>query len=230
MWWCSMSKFKILIVEDEILSAYELQTLLERNGYSVVDICSRGQEAIKSAIHHKPDLIFMDIMLKDNISGSEAALKISTLLQTKIIFLTSHCNDEMLEYAVDANATSYLLKPFNTQQILAAVKLALKESMFTEEKSTIELKYNFIFDTKESKLFRYGSEIFLQNKTQTLFEELIKNIDRAVTYKQLIRAIYKKDANTTALRTLISRFNNKINAPLIENISGIGYKISSKKY
>ncbi|HGZ70078.1 MAG TPA: response regulator, partial [Nitratifractor sp.] len=83
-----MDRKKILIVEDEVLTAQHLEMLIEDAGYSVVGICDRGERAIKEALRLKPDWIFMDVMLKDSISGSEAALKITTLIDTKIIFLT----------------------------------------------------------------------------------------------------------------------------------------------
>lgn len=224
-----MSKGKILIVEDEALAANTLKEILEMNGYDVVDICSKGAEAIKSAIHYKPDLIFMDIMLKDGISGSEAALEISTLIDTKIIFLTAYYDDEMAEYAVASKAASYITKPYNTNQILANIKIALKESMFKEPKNLIKLNYNFSYNIQEQKLYQNDVEVEIKTKTQKLLSELVKHIDNAVTYKQLIRAVYGNDAKQTALRTFISRFNKKIGVTLIENVSGIGYKISSKR-
>jgi len=224
-----MAKGKILIVEDEAIAANTLKDILEMNGYTVVDICSKGADAIKLAISHKPDLIFMDIMLKDGISGSEAALEIATLIKTKIVFLTSHYDEEMAEYAIESNAVSYILKPYSINQILATTKLALKESMFKDSKDLIKLNDNFSYDLSKSILYHNDIEIALKTKEKNLISELIKHIDRAVTYKQLIRAVYGKDAKQTALRTYISRFNNKIGVTLIENVSGIGYKISSKK-
>ena len=223
-----MSKGDILIVEDEAFAANDLQSILESNGYRVVDICSRGKEAIKSAIYHKPDLIFMDIMLKDGLSGSEAALEISNRIDTKIIFLTSYYNDEMAEYAIESNAASYIMKPFNEPLILANLKLALKESMFKKPKHLIELKDGFIFDLEKNILIKNEKEIVLKQKAKDILKILVENIDTPVTYKEILDFVYGDESNKSTLRAYISRLNRSLNYTLIENISGIGYKISSK--
>nr|MCH9741561.1 response regulator [Campylobacterota bacterium] len=61
----------ILIVEDERIPAEFLKSFLEYQGYKVIGICDRGEDAIQMAQQFKPDVIFMDIMLKDKTSGSE---------------------------------------------------------------------------------------------------------------------------------------------------------------
>ena len=223
-----VSKGDILIVEDEAFAANDLQTILETNGYTVVDICSRGKDAIKSAIHYKPDLIFMDIMLKDGLSGSEAALEITNMINTKIIFLTSYYNDEMAEYAIESNAASYIIKPFSEPQILANLKIALKDSIFKKPKHLIELKDGFIYDTQKDILIKGEQTIELKEKGKDIFKILIDNLDTPVTYKEIIDYVYGGDGNKSALRAYISRLNRNFKYTLIENLSGIGYKISSK--
>lgn len=223
-----MSKKNILIVEDERISAEYLKEIVQEAGYNVVDICDKGADAIKSALHNKPDLIFMDIMLKDNISGSEAALKISSMIDTKIIFLTAYSDEEMLEYAIDSKAVNYLIKPYREEQILVALKVALRESSYTEEQNRVELENNYVCDIKDGKLYHFSSEVPLKEKKLKVITLLCKNIDQTVPYKQIIDTVYEKDAKVSALRTLISRLNKKLNHNLIENVSGVGYKISSK--
>jgi len=222
-----MSNASVLIVEDERITAEYLRDILENANYTVLDICDKGADAIKKAIHLKPDIIFMDIMLKDNISGSEAALKISSMIDTKIIFLTAYSDNEMIEYAIDSGAVNYLIKPFREQQILTALKLAMNKSLYSEYK-VIELEGGFKYDLSESKLYRYSNQIPLKANRQKMVNYLCKNLDSAVPYRQLMTNIYGKEVNTSALRTLVSRINKDINYNLIENISGVGYKISSK--
>ena len=221
-------KKNILIVEDERISAEYLKEIVQEVGYDVVDICDKGADAIKSAIHYKPDLIFMDIMLKDNISGSEAALKISSMIDTKIIFLTAYSDEEMLEYAIDSGAVNYLIKPYREEQILAALKVALRQSTYKEEQSEVELQCNYKCNLKNGKLYQFSSEVPLKEKKLKIIALLCKNIDQTVPYKQIIDTIYSKEAKLSALRTLISRLNKKLNYNLVENVSGTGYKISSK--
>ena len=68
-----MSKTNILIVEDESIVAKDIQHSLKKLGYTVVGICSTGEDAITSAQELKPDLVLMDIMLKGDMSGIDAA-------------------------------------------------------------------------------------------------------------------------------------------------------------
>ena len=119
------SNKSILIVEDELISAEYLKEMLENDGYRVLNIVDSAEEAISQYKSINPDLVLMDIMLKGNISGSEAALKIKQYnSEAKIIFLTAYATDEMLNYAVEAEAYGYLMKPYREKEILATIKLA----------------------------------------------------------------------------------------------------------
>ena len=224
-----MSKGKILIVEDERLAAESLKEIVIRNGYEVVDICSRGKEAIKAAIKYKPDLIFMDIMLKDNISGSEAALQIQTMIDTKIIFISGHYDDEMLEYAIESNAANYITKPYQQKQIEVAIKIALKKQKNLPSNNLIKLKGGFIYDLNSFELLRNNVIINLNPKESSLIKYLCTNIDSVLTYKQCNNCLYGNEYKLNALRTIISRLHKKLGFNLIENINGVGYKISSFK-
>ena len=112
------SHASIIIVEDEKIPAQFLKEILEKQGFNVLAICDTGIDAIEKSISLKPDIVFMDIMLKDGLSGCDAALKISACIQTKIIFLTAHSNDEMVEYALEAGAANYLANSNNKRNFL----------------------------------------------------------------------------------------------------------------
>jgi CheY-like chemotaxis protein len=68
-----MAKTNILVVEDESIVAKDIQQSLKKLGYLVVDLCSTGEQAVQVAEEKKPDLVLMDIMLKGDMSGIEAA-------------------------------------------------------------------------------------------------------------------------------------------------------------
>lgn len=225
-----MERKRVLIVEDEVLTAQHLKMVVEDSGYDVVDICDRGEAAIKLALTEKPDLIFMDIMLKDHISGSEAALKISTLIDTKIIFLTAYSDDEMIDYAIESKAVNYLIKPFTQEQIVTTLKIAFGHPAEISLQGTrkVLLPQGFSFDLDTKILYKSSGEVVaLRKKKSRLLYELCKHINRAVPYKQLIETIYDEDVAMSALRTQISRLNKSLGAKLIENVNGIGYKISA---
>src|ERR1043165_2125327 len=91
-----MSKTNILIVEDESIVAKDIQHSLKKLGYTVVGMCSTGEDAIKAAEETKPDLVLMDIMLKGDMSGIEAAGKIREKFNIPIIYLTAYADERTL--------------------------------------------------------------------------------------------------------------------------------------
>jgi two-component system, response regulator PdtaR len=121
-----MPKTKILIVEDEGIPAMELQDKLENWGYEVPGIANSGEMAIEMALQSKPHLILMDIMLKGEIDGIEAAKKILDNLDLKVIYLTAHSDKKTLERAKNTNSHSYLLKPFDDKELKSSIETALK--------------------------------------------------------------------------------------------------------
>ena len=226
-----MGQKRILIVEDEVLTAQHLEMVVEDAGYEVVGICDRGETAIKEALHLKPDLIFMDIMLKDHISGAEAALKITTLIDTKIIFLTAYSDDEMVDYAIESKAVNYIIKPFSEEQIITSLKLAftLASECRDTNPDTVHLVNGYSFNLKSKRFMNsLGETIPLRQKKTNLLFELIKNRDKAVPYKQIIEAVYEDERAISALRTQVSRLNKALGFTLIENVNGIGYKVSTQ--
>ncbi|WP_428739468.1 response regulator [Sulfurimonas sp.] len=222
-------KATILIVEDEKIPAEFFKEILEINGYEVLGICDKGADAIKSALSLKPDVIFMDIMLKDNISGSEAALKISTSIDTKIIFLTAHSDEEMIEYALDAGAVNYLIKPYKEKQIITTLEMALKQKkdVTSKQERGIKLAGGFYYDFINKNLQLNHKEVEIGLKSLELVEYLCKNINRTVPHDELLDYLYENEKNKSTLRTLISRLNKTLKYNLINNNSKLGYKIVS---
>ena len=93
------SKYKILIVEDEILVATDIQESLESLGYAVVGIADTGLKAIKAVANELPDLILMDINLKGEMTGIEAAKLISKDNDVPIIYLTANADIDTVNKA-----------------------------------------------------------------------------------------------------------------------------------
>lgn len=120
-----MSKNSILVVEDEVLVARDIQSRLVRMGYNVVDIASKGSEAIEKALSLRPDLILMDIHLKDEIDGVQAAIAIRESYDVPIIFCTAFSNEETLERAKISEPYGYVLKPFDNRELEINIEIAI---------------------------------------------------------------------------------------------------------
>jgi DNA-binding response OmpR family regulator len=222
-------KKKILIVEDDILASTYLKELLETE-YTIVS--RTGKDAIQKTEDLKPDLILMDVLLQDNISGSEAALEISKKNeQIIIIFLTAHTDKEMLEYAQKSHACAYLTKPYRDDEILATIQVVLWNKSYHHTKDyqgTIKLKNDFSFDLKTHTLYKNKKEIPLTPSKNRLIEILSRNIDTAVSYEQIGNFIWGEPREPSTLRSLVYRTKQAIKDDLITNLNGIGYTIKSK--
>lgn len=109
---------KILLVEDEQISSLYLKALVERNGHDVVANVISGKEAIKAALNHTPDLILMDIILADNITGIQAVLAIHKVKYIPVIYISASIEIETLQSAKTTNMTAFLAKPIDERVLL----------------------------------------------------------------------------------------------------------------
>jgi len=108
---------RILLVEDEVITASSLKMGLEKAGYSVCPLATRGEKAIKIAALEHPDVILMDINLPGGLNGIETAQAILKTSDSKIIFLTGYQDDEIIEKINALNPLGYLVKPVSIERI-----------------------------------------------------------------------------------------------------------------
>ncbi len=120
-----MDQPSILIVDDEIIIARELESRLKVMGYDVPAIAASGAEAIELARTLKPDLILMDIVLKGSMDGIEAAAEIRRYHQAPVIYVTAYTDLRTLERAKATEPFGYIVKPFHERELNANIQIAL---------------------------------------------------------------------------------------------------------
>jgi PAS domain S-box-containing protein len=120
-----MAEARIMIVEDEAIVALDIKQRLEHLGYSVPAVVSSGEAALQEAIQTEPDLVLMDIRLKGELSGVDAAGQISTRLQIPVIYLTAHADEATVQEAKATNPFGYLLKPLKNRELQVAIEMTL---------------------------------------------------------------------------------------------------------
>ncbi len=225
-----MSRYKILIVEDDKISAEYLKVLLEDNGHSVIKMLNRGSEVVAATKKLKPDLILMDIILKDETTGCDAALSVrEENLDTKIIYLTSHVRADMVELAARSRADAYLLKPYRDIEILATLAVVLsKKCKKIEHSEEIELANHYRYNFKLKRLSRLDQTIPLNKSKIRLIELLVKNRDNIVSSEQICYEVWGEIKSKNTLRSLMFRVKQLLDSELILNISGSGYMVSSR--
>jgi len=117
---------KILVVEDERIIAINLKESLESLGYIVPAIAASGEKAIEKATEFRPDLVLMDIWLKGNMDGIEAAQQIWERLKIPTIYVTGHSDQSTVERAKITAPFGYILKPVKEQALYVAIETALQ--------------------------------------------------------------------------------------------------------
>ena len=124
----SLSPTSILIVEDEALIALDIETNLLNLGYQIAGIAETGQLAIQRALASPlPDLILMDIRLRGDMNGIEAASKITEKIDVPIIFLTAFADKTTLNQAKLISPSAYIRKPFDTADLHISIEIALQK-------------------------------------------------------------------------------------------------------
>jgi CheY-like chemotaxis protein len=123
-----MYETKILIVEDQTIVALNIKSQLKNMGYAVPGTAVSGEEAIKEAELTNADLVLMDIMLKGDMDGIEAARIIKSRFGTPVIYLTACTDFETLERAKQTDPEGYISKPFKEEDLCKNIEDALLKS------------------------------------------------------------------------------------------------------
>lgn len=165
-----MAKINVLVVEDESIVSKDIQHSLKKLGYSVVGAASTGEKAIELASSTMPDIILMDIMLKGEMNGIEAADEIRRTRSIPVIFLTAYADESTLSKAKITEPYGYILKPFKEIDLHTTIEMAIykhsREQEVVKERdllfSLVENKdttqKGFIFVKSNSKLVKLKSE------------------------------------------------------------------------
>jgi diguanylate cyclase (GGDEF)-like protein/PAS domain S-box-containing protein len=121
----NMDKIRILIVEDEGLIARDIEDMVRNAGYEVSAVVGTGEEAVEKAETTHPELILMDIILRGEMDGVEAAEKIRERFSIPVIYLTAHTDENTLQRAKLTEPLGYTLKPVEQKELMTVIEMAL---------------------------------------------------------------------------------------------------------
>jgi CheY-like chemotaxis protein len=116
---------KILIVEDESITAMDITDTLKSWGWDVVGTAATGVDAIEQALSFRPDVVLMDIQLKGIMDGISTAQRIQTRLDIPVIYMTAHSDDDTVKRAHYSGAYGYIVKPIKPEELREAILRAL---------------------------------------------------------------------------------------------------------
>jgi len=115
---------RVVIAEDEAIIRLDLREMLEEEGYVVVGEAGRGDEAVQLVQEHSPDLCVFDIKMP-GMDGLAAAREVSAERKAAVVILTAFSQRHLIEEARDAGVLSYLVKPFQREELVSAIEVAL---------------------------------------------------------------------------------------------------------
>jgi len=206
----TMKKSRILIVEDEGITAMGIRNSLEEMGYEVSAIAQSADEALREASEQIPDLVLMDIIIQGKIDGIEAAREIRSRFNIPVVYLTAHSDERMLQRAKITKPFGYIIKPYEDRELHIAVEMAIHNHRMENTLRESEAKYRSLFDSASDAIYLVHSEtqriIDCNTKASGLsgysLREL-KTMHIEELYPQeeqnIIRKIFTKVANSASL-------------------------------
>jgi len=221
---------KVLIVDDEPAIRRLLRNTLVRAGYGVVE-AGNGRDALHEAAAERPDAILLDLGLPDR-----DGLSIIPLLRTHgdAVVLVVSARDAVEEKvsALDLGADDFVTKPFDTDELLARLRVALRHRRANDPAPQLVERGDLRIDLDRRTVFRTGVEVHLTRKEHDVLALLARHIGRIVTHERLLTSCWggDEDPRIEYLRIVIRNLRQKLEAPdpvgsVIANELGVGYRL-----
>jgi len=223
-----MSKYNILIVEDELIPANYLKKTLEQYGHKVVGIVDSKKAAMEYTYKNIPiDLVLMDIKIKGERDGIEVAKALQSYLPVAILFISAYSNKDYLERAKGINSIGYLVKPIQTNTLLSTIEVGMSHFSMSMANESMNLCDGIVFEIGQQILKKEREIIDLSHSETIILRTLLGHKDTLTTLEELEDALYSLESlGEGALRTTIWRLRKKLpDCVNIETIYKSGYKI-----
>ncbi len=175
-----MSKDSILIVEDEILVAKNLQNILVSQGYYVPFICDNGNDAIEKARELGPSLVLMDIMIKGKNDGIDTADYLYSRMNIPVVFLTAYGDENTLDRAKSAEPYGYLLKPISDGILYTTIEIAIQKHRLENKVRENEELLSIILKSMDTAIFVINKDMTVNFTNQAAVNLLSKKQNSVV--------------------------------------------------
>ncbi|OYZ61145.1 MAG: transcriptional regulator [Sulfuricurvum sp. 24-42-5] len=245
-----MSSTKVLIIEDDDVTALNLKMSLEKQGYEVIALADNSVSSLNKIKVYNPDIVLIDIALEGNDDGIVIARFIRDKMPRPFIFLTSHSDSSMLIKAKQTEPYGYIVKPFDPINLHTTIQMALyrfeeeqkRISNFNDMKITqahlerllyakklsdqpiIEFGDGYHHDISMGETFYNNEKIKLTKKENAFITLMVAQLGSVVDFEQATNYVWDEGGATdNSVRTLVWRLRSKLPTDVIKNASGIGY-------
>jgi two-component system KDP operon response regulator KdpE len=208
-----MTSARILVVDDEPQIRRVMRTTLTSQGYIVTD-ARTGEEALERLREDKPDLILLDINMP-GMGGLETCRVIRGSSDAAIIMLTIRNTEQDKVDALDAGADDYIMKPFNTRELLARIRAALRRLPLAPDSGPPVIRTGDIeLDLAARRLTVRGQVVRLTPKEFDLLNYFVHNPNVPIPHTKLLQAVWGPDYGDQVeyLRVFVNQLRKKIEA------------------
>jgi two-component system KDP operon response regulator KdpE len=221
-----------LVIDDEPQIRRLLRITLEANGYRVFDAAT-GEDGLAQAAQRRPDVVLLDLGLPD-LEGTEVLKRLREWSRAPVIILSVRDREENKVAALDAGADDYVTKPFNSAELLARLRAALRHVQ-PQGVDAIFRAGELEVDLSKRTVRKSGDEVKLTPIEYALLRLLVTHAGKVLTHRQLLTEVWGAKAveQTHYLRVHIAHLREKIEAnptrpELIITESGVGYRLIPK--
>jgi two-component system KDP operon response regulator KdpE len=219
----------VLVVDDEVHIRRLLAATLNRAGYQVEDVAT-AKEALLAAQRHRPALVLLDLGLPDR-DGLELVQAFKDE-GVAVVVVSAREGTEDKVAALDLGADDYVTKPFDTEELLARIRAALRHKLDERGAPRQVTAGALHLDLAARRVLRDGDEVHLTRKEYDVLATLAAAPDRVVTHQTIMAAAwpYEHDKRIEYLRIVVRNLRQKIEADparpaIITNELGVGYRL-----
>jgi PAS domain S-box-containing protein len=221
-----VDKGTILIVEDELVVAQDLQDTLTALGFTVCGLARTGAEALQAAREQAPDLVLMDIRLEGGMDGTQAANRIKAELGLPIVFLTSYLDETAISQAKSSEPFGYLIKPFREKELQGTIEISLYKHQMQRRLKESEARYRRLVENAPALIFRLTLPL-RRFEYVSPFAEYFSGygpqafIDQPELLRTIVHPAWRADFDRHWEATLIGAENEPFDYPVIHRNGGI---------
>lgn len=224
------NRHKVLIVDDEPHIRRLIQAALTRADYAVAEAAD-ARETLDQLRRERPDVVLLDLGLPDR-DGLELVPLIKRQSDATLIIVSAREATEEKVAALDLGADDYLTKPFDTDELLARVRVALRNRTTREGGVPALTAGDVTIDLLQRTVTKGGQEVHLTPKEYAVLSQLAKHPGRVITHQQIMAHVWPNDVerHVEYLRVLVRTLRQKLERDpqqpqLISNELGIGYRL-----